>query len=70
MLLVFSVDAVQFQAGGLFSQLHVKPAMGMAFAKIVADRRLVNEMEAVALIMLPFVRVTIKVGSGMLAVLK
>ena len=41
-LLVFSVDAEQFQVSGLFRQLHVDPTMGMAFAKIVADRRLVN----------------------------
>ena len=44
--------------------------MGMAFAKIVTHGRLINEMEVIALIMLPFVRMTIKVGSGMLAVLK
>ena len=41
-LLVFSVDAAQFQVSGLIRQLHVDPTMGMAFAKIVADRRLVN----------------------------
>ena len=35
--------------------------MGKAFSEIVADRRLVNEMELVALILLPFVRVSVKV---------
>ena len=66
MLLVPRVDAAQFQFGGLFGQLHVNPAVGMVFAEIVTHGRLVNEMEVIALIMLPFVRVTIKVGSGML----
>ena len=64
---MLGVDAAQFQVGGLFGQLHVNPAVGMAFAKIVADGRLVDKMEVVASIMLPFVRVTIKVGSGMLS---
>jgi hypothetical protein len=66
-LLVFGVDAAQLQVGGLFGQLHVNPAVGMAFAEIVTHGRLVDEMELIALIMLPFVRVTIKVGSGMLS---
>ena len=39
----------------------------MAFAKIVTHGRLVNEMEMVPLIMLPFVRVAVKIGPGMLS---
>ena len=67
MLRVLGVDAVQFQVSGFFSELHVDPAVGMAFAKIVADRWLVNEMEVVALIVLPFMRVAVKIGTGMLS---
>ena len=64
---MLGVDAAQLQVGGLFGQLHVKPAMGMAFAKIVAYGRLVNELEMVAFILLPFVRMAVKVGPGMLS---
>ena len=39
--------------------------MRMAFSKIVADCRLVNEMEMVPSIMLPLMRVTIEIGLGM-----
>ena len=39
--------------------------MRMAFAKIVTDCRLVNEMEMVPSIMLPLMRVTIEIGPGM-----
>ena len=67
MLLVFSVDAVQLQVSGRFSKLHVDPTMGMAFAKIVTDRRLVDEMKVVALIMLPFMRMAVKIGPGVLS---
>ena len=66
-LLVFRVDAAQFQVGGLLGQLHVEPTMGMAFAKIVADRRLVDEMKMAPLIMLPFVRVAVEIGPSMLS---
>ena len=66
-LLVFRVDAAQFQVSGLLSQLHVDPTMGMAFAKIVTDRRLIDEMKMAPLIMLPFVRVAVKIGPGMLS---
>ena len=41
--------------------------MGMAFTKIVANGRLVDEMEVVALIVLPFVRMPVKIGPGMLS---
>ena len=69
-LVMLGVDAAQFQVGGPLSQLHVDPAMGMAFAEIVADRWLVDEMDVAKLIMLPFVRVAVNIGPGMLAVLK
>ena len=39
--------------------------MRMAFAKIVADGRLVNEVEMVPLIMLPLMGVAIEIGLGM-----
>lgn len=41
--------------------------MGKAFSEIVADCRLVNEMEMIPLIMLPLIRVTIEIGLGMLS---
>ena len=41
--------------------------MGMAFSEIVADSRLVNEMEMIPSIMLPLMRVTIEIGLGMLS---
>jgi len=41
--------------------------MRMAFSEIVADCRLVNEMEMVQSIMLPLMRVTIEIGLGMLS---
>ena len=44
--------------------------MGMSFAKIVANRRLANDVEMFHPGMLPLMRVTIKIGSGMLSVLK
>ena len=66
-LFVFRVHAAQFQVSGPFSELHVDPAMGMAFAKIVTDRRLIDEMKMAPLIMLPFVRVAVKIGPGMLS---
>ena len=61
---------MQFQVSRSFGELHINPAMGMAFAEIVADRWLVDEMNMAKLIMLPFVRVAVKIGPGMLAVLK
>ena len=69
-LLVFGVDAVQLQVGGLFGQLHVNPAVGMAFAEIVADCRLADEMEMVPSVILPLVSVTVEIGPGMLAFAK
>ena len=67
MLLVPRVDAAQFQFGGLFGQLHVDPSVGMAFSEIVTHGWLVNEMEVVALIMLPFMRMAIKISPGMIS---
>ena len=64
---VLGVYAVQIQVSGPFIQLHIDPTMGMAFAKIVADRRLVDEMKMAPLIMLPFVRVAVKIGPSMLS---
>ena len=61
-LLVFAVDAVQLELSGCFSELHIDPAMRMAFSKIVTDGRLVNEMEMVPSIVLPLMRVTIEIG--------
>ena len=66
-LCVFSVDAVQLQVSESFSEFHIDPAMGKAFSEIVADCRLVNEMEMIPLIMLPLMRVTIEIGLGMLS---
>ena len=66
-LLVFAIDAVQFQVSRCFSELHIDPAMSMAFSEIVADCRLVNEIEMVPSIMLPLVRVAIYIGPGMLS---
>ena len=65
-LLVFWFDAVQFQVGRPYSELHIDPTMGMAFSEIVTDCGLVNEMEMVLLIMLPFMRVAIEIGPCML----
>ena len=65
MLRVFSVEAVQFEVGGSFRELHIDPAMRMAFSEIVADCRLVNEMEIVQSIILPLMRVSIEIGLGM-----
>ena len=39
----------------------------MAFPEVIAYGRLVNELEMVALILLPFVRMAVKVGPGMLS---
>ena len=39
--------------------------MRMAFSEIIADCRLVNEMEMVLAIVLPLMRVTIEIGSCM-----
>ena len=62
---VLRVDAVQLEVSGRFSERHIDPAMRMAFAKIVADCGLVDEMEMVELIILPLMRVTIKISLGM-----
>ena len=64
MLRVFGIDAVQFQVCRCFTELHVEPAMCMAFPEIVADGRLVNEMKMAQLIMLPLMGVTVEIGSG------
>ena len=41
--------------------------MRMTFSEIVTYCRLINEMEMVASIMLPLMRVTIEIGPGMLS---
>ena len=64
---MFAVDAVQLQVSGHFSELHIDPAMRMAFAEIVADCRLVNEMEMGPSIVLPLMGVTIEISPGMLS---
>ena len=66
MLLVFVINTVQLQLGGCFSELHVDPAMGMAFAKVIADCGLVDQMKVIHLVMLPLMGVAIKISSGML----
>ena len=66
MLLMLGVDALQLELSSCFTELHVDPAMGMAFAKIVADGWLVNEMEMIPLIILPLMGVAIEIGPCML----
>ena len=66
-LRVFTLEAVQLQISGSFSELHIDPAMRMAFPEIVADCRLVNEMKMIPSIMLPLMRVPIKIGLGVLS---
>lgn len=65
MLLMLGVDALQLELSSCFTELHVDPAMGMAFAKIVADGWLVNKMEMLTSIILPLMGMTIKIASGM-----
>ena len=64
MLSVFGIDAVQLQVSGSFAELHVDPAMRVAFAEIIADSRLVNKMKVAPLIMLPLMGVTLEISSG------
>ncbi len=39
------IYAPQLQISGFFVELHINPAMGMAFPKVVTDRWLSNDME-------------------------
>ena len=64
MLRVFGINAVQLKVSGGFTELHVEPAMCMAFPEIVADGRLVNEVKMALLIMLPLMGMTVEIGSG------
>ena len=61
------VNTVQLQLGGCFSELHVDPAMGMAFAKVIADCGLIDQMKVIHLVMLPLMGVAIKISLGMLS---
>ena len=65
MLLMLGVDALQLELSSCFTELHIDPAMRMAFAKIVADGWLVNEMEMLPSIILPLMGVAIEIASGM-----
>ena len=47
--------------------MHINPAVGMAFPEVIANGRLVDELEMVALIVLPFVGMAVKIGPGMLS---
>ena len=64
---VFAVDAAQLQISGCVRELHIEPAMGMAFAKVVADGGLVDQMKVIHLVMLPLMRVAIEISSGILS---
>ena len=44
--------------------------MGMSFSKIVANRRLANDVEMFHPGMLPLMRVTMKIGPSMFSTLK
>lgn len=67
MLLMLGVDALQLELSSCFTELHVDPAMGMAFAKIIADGWLVNKMEMVTSSILPLMGMAIEIASGMLS---
>ena len=66
MLLVLVVNTVQLQLGGCFSELHVDPAMGMAYAKVIADCGLIDQMKVIHLVMLPLMGVALEISLGML----
>ena len=67
MLLVLAVNTVQLQLGRCFSELHVEPAMGMAFAKVIADCGLIDQMKVIHLVILPLMCVAIEISLGMLS---
>ena len=67
MLRVFFIEAMQRQLSGSFFEFHVNPAVGMTFPEIVADCRLVNELEVALSIILPFMSMTEEIGLRMLS---
>ena len=68
MLPVFWINTMQFQVSRSFGELHIHPAMGMAFPKVVTDRWLSNDMEMLLVFaVLPFMGVTVNVCSSMLS---
>ena len=50
---MLGIDALQLQIGEDFRKFHIEPSMGMSFPKIVANRRLTDEVQMLFLGMLP-----------------
>jgi len=66
-LLMLRIDTMQLQVSRSFGELHINPAMGMSFLKIVTDRWLSNDMEMLVLAFLPFMGVAMDIRLGMLS---
>ena len=62
---MLGIDALQLQIGEDFRKFHIEPSMGMSFPKIVANRRLTDEVQMLFSGMLPLMRMTIKISSDM-----
>lgn len=64
-LRVFVVDAPQLQVGTGIRKLHAHPAMGVSFPKVIANRRLVDQMDLMPLAEFPFMGMSVKKRLGM-----
>ena len=58
---------MQLKIGLCFSKVHIHPTMGMAFAKVVTDRWLCDDLDGPLPTLLPLMSMPMEKGLGMLS---